>query len=454
MSNRSVLRIAAALLSLVASVPAQQLAVGDPAPPIVVTSWSNWEGPPPSLDTLKGRVVMLEFWGTWCGPCVRAMPGIQKLHDRYAERGLTVLAISYEEPAVMAPFLVQNAYTMPVGSDPQKQTIGAYGIRGWPTTVVVDKEGKVAHIGSPYDAEAAVEKALGLEAGPGVLLVSWLDSLGKPKAEQRGALDRLLEKGPADFDLQAWARGQVPTATVVPDGAPPAAAPASPAPAGIADADGALRRCAEAWKGDPALRTRLLQQLADTGPIRFDLGAFARDAMRRAFPFEVTEMKTLLKEKKYAAVVEAVAQRAPAASVLAAAAKDSGLSSFCKAKVEEARTMAKKGLMAQLWVFPGALPRDEKTNAAFFSELAVSGMATSPDKKSITGVMLGAEVVEQTAVATFVQSQLAAALVMTDLAAGKSPRVQDLDKLVQRQRAAITKDLESRYGKPEPRKVQ
>ena len=93
------------------------------------------------------------------------MPGIQKLHDRYAERGLTVLAISYETPDVLQPFLTKNAFTMPVGSDPKKSTIGAYPIDGWPTTVLIGKDGKIAHVGSPYDAEAQVEKALGLEAG-------------------------------------------------------------------------------------------------------------------------------------------------------------------------------------------------------------------------------------------------------------------------------------------------
>ncbi|MBL8722934.1 MAG: TlpA family protein disulfide reductase [Planctomycetes bacterium] len=146
---------------------AQKPTVGAQAPAIVASSWLNWQGDAPTLESLQGRVVLLEFWGTWCGPCVRAMPGIQKLHDRYRERGLTVLAISYETPEKMQPFLQANAYTMPVGSDPEKKTIAAYGISGWPTTILLDKEGKVAHVGSPYDAEEAVEKALGLEAGPG-----------------------------------------------------------------------------------------------------------------------------------------------------------------------------------------------------------------------------------------------------------------------------------------------
>src|SRR5580765_3863807 len=76
--------------------PAQQPNVGDAAPPLDLAGWLNVEaGKEPKLEALKGSVVMLEFWGTWCGPCVRAMPEVQKLHDRYRDRGLVVLAISY-----------------------------------------------------------------------------------------------------------------------------------------------------------------------------------------------------------------------------------------------------------------------------------------------------------------------------------------------------------------------
>ncbi len=79
--------------------------VGDPAPEIGVRKWLNVPaGQEPSPESLKGRVVMIEFWGTWCGPCVRAMPKVQEIHDRYRERGLTVLAISYETLDVMGRF--------------------------------------------------------------------------------------------------------------------------------------------------------------------------------------------------------------------------------------------------------------------------------------------------------------------------------------------------------------
>jgi peroxiredoxin len=447
MSLRSIARIVPLVLAPAAPL-AQHPEVGAPAPAITADAWLNWEGDPPTLESLAGRVVMLEFWGTWCGPCVRAMPGIQKLHDRYRERGLTVLAISYEPAAKMQPFLTENAYTMPVGSDPEKKTIAAYGIRGWPTTIVIDKVGKVAHVGSPYDAESAVEKALGIEAGPAALLDLWLDSQGgKDKAAEREALERLVEKAPPTFDLQSWAKAHCPPETVAEGGEAPTP---SRSVARTVDGTSVLRRCVKAWGKEPQ-RAPLVQQLADAGSTEFDLKGFAQECFAEAFPLDTGELKSLLHDKKYAGVVEAIAQRAPSTKVLATAARDKDLASYCKSKVGEARTMAKKGLMAQLWVFPGALPKDEAVNLKFFGELSVSGIATSNDKKSITGIMLGGEMLMREQVLSFVASQLTQALVMESLADGKAPKLASLTKECDKERDAIVKDLEGRYGKPEPR---
>lgn len=451
MNPRSVVH--AALFALIApAVLAQLPTVGEPAPAIQAEKWINWQGDAPTVESLAGRVVMLEFWGTWCGPCVRAMPGVQKLHDRYQQRGLTVLAISYETAEKMQPFLSENAYTMPVASDPEKKTIAAYGIRSWPTTIVIGKDGKIAHVGSPYDAESAVEKALGLEAGPAALLNLYLDTLkGTDKAKQREALERLVEKAPRDFDLQSWAKGLCAPETVTADGKAGVPVPASAKPAGKpTEPMELLRRCAKAWIND-AQRRPLLQQLADGGPTTFDLTTFAQESFAKAFPLDANELKTMLTEKKYADVVEGIMHRAPAAAVLTAAAKDSGLAAFCRSKASEARQMAKKGVMAQNWVFPGALPKDESVNSKFFGELSISGISTSKDKKTITGIMLGGVILKSEEAASFVTKQLTQALVMESLAAGKSPRLSDLTKDCDKERAALVSDLEGRYGKPEPR---
>ncbi|MCA8963461.1 MAG: TlpA family protein disulfide reductase [Planctomycetes bacterium] len=446
MSMRSCVCLAAFVLAPSIAI-GQGLSVGAPAPAITADGWLNWEGDAPTLESLAGRVVMIEFWGTWCGPCVRAMPGIQKLHDRYRERGLTVLAISYEPIAKMEPFLQSNGYTMPVGSDLAKNTITAYGVRGWPKTILIDKEGKIAHIGSPYDAEAAVEKALGLEAGPASLLNTWLDSLGGSKDGQRQALERLTEKAASGFDLQAWALSHCTPKTVTDEGDTTA-----PNKSSGKKVDGAetLRRCIKSWSNE-AQRQQALQQLADGGPTDFDLAAFSEETFAKTFPLDAKELETMLADKKYAGVVEAIARRAPAARTLAAATKDKDLVAFCKGKADGARLMAKKGLIAQLYVFPGALPKDENVNQKLWGELSISGVATSPDRKTITGIMLGGEMLARDQADGFVAGKLAQALIMESLADGKAPRLGTLRKDCDAARAALQKELEGRYGAPEPR---
>jgi hypothetical protein len=209
-----------------------------------------------------------------------------------------------------------------------------------------------------------------------------------------------------------------------------------------------LRKCGETWS-DAAQRTQALRQLAEvTEPI--DLAAFAQQAMAKAFPFDANELQALLKDKKYAAVLDAIGQRSPAAAVLSAAAKNADLAAFCKAKESDARAMARKGLMAQRWMFANALPRDEKLNRAFQGDLAASGMAMSEDRKSITGLLLGGEMVHRDHVASYIRDNFARALLMSDLANGKPPRVKELPKLVEKATEDAMRELEGEYGKPEP----
>lgn len=206
----------------------------------------------------------------------------------------------------------------------------------------------------------------------------------------------------------------------------------------------------QAWSSE-AKRKPLLQQLGDAGPREFDLAAFAQDAFAKAFPFVARELKTLLKKRQYGAVLEAIAQRAPANAVLATAAKDKGLAAYCQSKVGDAQVMAKKGLMAQLWVFTGALPRDQKLNGKFFGELSISGMANSKDKKTIIGLTLGDSIVMSDAIDAYVRGHLSAAALMEDLGAGKKPNVRKLGSRIDKNRKAIIRKLEGSYGKPDPR---
>jgi hypothetical protein len=132
-------------------------------------------------------------------------------------------------------------------------------------------------------------------------------------------------------------------------------------------------------------------------------------------------------------------------------ARESGdLAAFCKTKESDARAMARKGLMAQRWMFANALPRDEKLNSDFQRDLSFSGAAMSEDKKSLVGLLLGGEMVHRDHVAGYIRDNFARALMMDDLASGKPPRIKELPKLIEKATDDVIRELEGKYGKPEP----
>jgi thiol-disulfide isomerase/thioredoxin len=101
-------------------------------------------GQPLRLADFQRRVVLLNFWATWCLPCREEMPSMERLYQRYRDRGLAILAISIDRnTAAVAPFVQYFQLTFPVGLDPDAGVAGEYGMRALPTTVVIDPAGQV-----------------------------------------------------------------------------------------------------------------------------------------------------------------------------------------------------------------------------------------------------------------------------------------------------------------------
>gem|GEM_PF-306416 len=119
---------------------AAPVAFGTPAPNFVVYDGTNAEV---ELASLKGKVVLLEFWATWCEPCRQSLPIVQALHDQYKARDLAVMAISREEPEVVGPFVKSQKVTVPVYLDRTLDAWDAYRIASLPTFVVIDREGRL-----------------------------------------------------------------------------------------------------------------------------------------------------------------------------------------------------------------------------------------------------------------------------------------------------------------------
>ena len=114
--------------------------LGTPAPDFKVMKLDKKEI---RLSDLKGKVVVVNFWATWCGPCIAEMPHFQKVVDRYKKQsGVVFLAISIDEDKpVVRPFLERNRYTMPVAYD--EDAAKAFNVDGVPTTFIVDRRGVI-----------------------------------------------------------------------------------------------------------------------------------------------------------------------------------------------------------------------------------------------------------------------------------------------------------------------
>ena len=109
------------------------------------------DGDPVKLSDFKGKVVILDFWATWCGPCKMEIPGFVDLQKKYGEQGLAVIGVSLDDggPQTVKPFMKSLAVNYPVvmGNDKIVQDYG--GIEGIPTTFIIDRQGMIVgkHLG-------------------------------------------------------------------------------------------------------------------------------------------------------------------------------------------------------------------------------------------------------------------------------------------------------------------
>ncbi len=103
------------------------------------------DGKKVDFKQFRGRVVFLNFWATWCGPCKEEMPSMEALYQNFKERDFVFLAISvdYEEKKKVSEFINKHRYTFPVLIDPKCLTLDLYGVKGIPTTILIDKKGRM-----------------------------------------------------------------------------------------------------------------------------------------------------------------------------------------------------------------------------------------------------------------------------------------------------------------------
>lgn len=95
------------------------------------------------LRELQGKVVLVNFWATWCPPCRKEMPDLDGLYQRFKDKGLVILAISDEESAKVAPFIADHKFSYPILLDPGRKVNEAFVVEGIPKTFVYNRDGKL-----------------------------------------------------------------------------------------------------------------------------------------------------------------------------------------------------------------------------------------------------------------------------------------------------------------------
>jgi len=112
------------------------------------------------LEGLHGKIVVLSFWASWCKPCQEELAVIQKLHEQLAPKGVAFLGIDDESPETVEDFVKAHGYTFPMLLDRDDAVHGLYGVRFAPTTVVIDRKGKIAAHYVGAGGEAQLRQAL------------------------------------------------------------------------------------------------------------------------------------------------------------------------------------------------------------------------------------------------------------------------------------------------------
>ena len=145
MRPRSILAAALLTLSLTAGAAPPAPA---PAPDFALPSR---DGSEVRLSDLKGQVVMINFWATWCGPCRQEMPLLEQLRARYEPLGFTLLGVNVEpDPAAASAWLKGVPVTFPILFDTRNAVAESFGVQGMPSSVFVDREGRVRYVHRGY----------------------------------------------------------------------------------------------------------------------------------------------------------------------------------------------------------------------------------------------------------------------------------------------------------------
>ena len=127
---------------------------GDLAPTFAARQLLNSNDKPLNFSDLKGRVVLLNFWASWCAPCVEELPVLEQLYQRYRERGLVIVGVGIDDSAERLLAVAERLkLTYPNYLATDAKVSGLYKIGGLPESLILDAQGRVAMIPDPQSGE-------------------------------------------------------------------------------------------------------------------------------------------------------------------------------------------------------------------------------------------------------------------------------------------------------------
>jgi len=99
------------------------------------------------LSAHRGRPVFMNFWATWCPPCLEEMPAMERLWRGHKDAGFVMLAVTVDaNPKLVTPFIERHGFTFTVGLDTKMEVANAYGVRALPSSFVIDRDGRLAAV--------------------------------------------------------------------------------------------------------------------------------------------------------------------------------------------------------------------------------------------------------------------------------------------------------------------
>lgn len=132
-----------------------RMLIGSPAPEL---RGAFYHAESSALSKLRGKVVVLDFWATWCGPCRMTIPSLQALYQKYRNQGLVLIGISSEDSGTLKAFQIKASQNYPLFHDPGQLTQREYAAFAYPTLVLIDRKGIVQRVEVGAHSAADMER--------------------------------------------------------------------------------------------------------------------------------------------------------------------------------------------------------------------------------------------------------------------------------------------------------